>query len=71
MYSLKSEDYFTSILAENTSPPYTLPLNDFGETNDQLADQTTTLSGQINAANYCSNPSSIYNAIDAKSAVTS
>lgn len=52
MYSLKTEDYFTSNLAENSSPPYTLPLNDFGETNDQLADQITTLSGQINAATY-------------------
>ncbi len=52
MYALKSEDYSTRNLAENTSPPYTLPLNDFGESNDQLADQITTLSGQINAATY-------------------
>jgi len=52
MYSLASEDYFTKSLTENTSPLYTLPLNDFGETNDQLADQITTLSGQINAATY-------------------
>lgn len=47
MYSLSSEDYFTKSITENTSPPYTLPLNDFGETNDQLADQITTLSGQV------------------------
>ena len=52
MYALKLEDYSTRDLAENTSPPYTLPLNDFGESNDQLADQITTLSGQINAATY-------------------
>ncbi len=52
MYALKSEDYSTRNLAENSSPPYTLPLNDFGESNDQLADQITTLSGQINAATY-------------------
>jgi hypothetical protein len=52
MYSLSSEEYFTKSITENTSPPYTLPLNDFGESNDQLADQITTLSGQINAATY-------------------
>jgi len=45
------------ISLKNTSPPYTLLLNDFGKTNDQIADKTITLSGQINAANYCSKTS--------------
>jgi hypothetical protein len=51
MYSLKTDDYFTNTLAENTSPNYTIPLNNFDETNDQLANQVTTLSGKINATN--------------------
>lgn len=52
MYALKTENYFTHLVTENTHPPYTIPLNDFADSNDQLADQITTLAGQINAANY-------------------
>jgi hypothetical protein len=51
MYSLKTDSYFTNTLAKNTSPNYTIPLNNFDDTNDQLADQVTTLSGKINAKN--------------------
>jgi hypothetical protein len=52
MYALKTEEIFSYNLAESNNEPYTLTLDNFGESNDQLADQITTLSGQINAANY-------------------
>jgi hypothetical protein len=52
MYALKTEEIFSYNLAESNNELYTLTLDNFGESNDQLADQITTLSGQINAANY-------------------
>jgi len=52
MHALKTEEIFSYNLAESNNEPYTLTLDNFGESNDQIADQITTLSGQINAANY-------------------
>jgi len=37
---------------ESSNDNYQFSLDDFGETNEQLEDQITTLAGQINAANY-------------------
>ena len=61
MYALKVEGFVDNKLAEgigeSSNDSYDpqgdgFSFDDFGETNEQLEDQITTLSGQINAANY-------------------
>jgi hypothetical protein len=51
MYALKVEGNFTGI-KESINDSYNPSDGSFDEINDQLADQITTLAGQINAANY-------------------
>jgi hypothetical protein len=51
MYALKVEEDFTGI-KESINDSYNPSDGSFDEINDQLADQITTLAGQINAANY-------------------
>jgi len=61
MYALKIEEFVDNEFAEGINEssndsydPHTddFSFDDFGETNEQLEDQITTLAGQINAANY-------------------
>jgi len=64
MHALKIDEYYTNSpreikrqgISENNghydSHADDFPLDSFGETNEQLEDQITTLAGQINAANY-------------------
>lgn len=61
MYALKVEGFvgnkFAEGINESSNDSYDpqgdgFSFDDFGETNEQLEDQITTLSGQINAANY-------------------
>jgi hypothetical protein len=60
MYALKVEEYFSREhhkncvdgIRESSNDSYQSSLDDFEESNDQIADKITTLAGQINAANY-------------------